>query len=492
MNDHHRMVSKDTSFYLFQETVWTNVSNVVELKNRVKCLENIFSEVKKEFQKLITKDSDFDHLIEKISRMILQDDILGSKIYELESKEKIFADASTVTDNDESTKLQTENKKLEDKNKELTNKCSELENCIDLLRNEYEKCEDYWANKLDEERQIFEQEQAQSNEKFADLFKKMSEYEEQYAVQDSKLPTIVETYNLEQQFTDLEEEYENYKTEMETTLCHKDEEIEFLKKKLTELALAQNNIKKADVSLQVDNLNQFTVTVDKMMQLSAAVVEHTSFLPEDCVPEEWKTADHSFGYKGIGYNSSYKCERQDTTDSCNAENEKQVMSWPNTSDDIQTFFPSTSSSPTQKSCTPCRPKRTRKHERDAHQYKKNHSLNSRGNQQESIAKENHIPSLLSMIQNLADRKLFLEQRCRSLILAVRKQRALIETKSRGEILIYVFHFENILYHFVISSIFFIPQWKISLYNNCFLQKTDMNNKSFSIYSSNLKKKSSAT
>lgn len=34
--------------------------------------------------------------------------------------------------------------KLEEANRDLTTKCTELEDCIELLKNEYEKCEDYW------------------------------------------------------------------------------------------------------------------------------------------------------------------------------------------------------------------------------------------------------------------------------------------------------------------------------------------------------------
>lgn len=34
--------------------------------------------------------------------------------------------------------------KLEEENQELSTKCTELEDCVELLRNEYEKCEDYW------------------------------------------------------------------------------------------------------------------------------------------------------------------------------------------------------------------------------------------------------------------------------------------------------------------------------------------------------------
>ncbi|XP_045474445.1 ninein [Harmonia axyridis] len=402
------------------ETVRANVNNVSELKNRVKYLENSISEISKELQ-LMTKDVDFNQIIEKINRMILKDNFLDK----IEGKRNIVADASTATDDDETTKLQTENKKLEEHNKELSNKCTELENCIDLLRNEYEKCEDYWANKLDEERQIFEQEQAQNNEKFSELFKKMGEYEEQYVLQDSKLPTIVESYNLEQQFTDLEEEYEKYKEEMENIITRKDENIEYLQLKLAELTVEKENKKTVDAELQVDNLNEYTITADKMMQLSAVVVEQTSFLPENCIPDELKIADHI-----LRFNPVSSCQRQDTPDSGNnCDSDKQTMSWPNVSDEIQTsLFPSTSSSPIEKRSAPCRPKRTRKHERDANQYKKNHALSSKGNSLDS--KDNHIPTLLNMIQNLADKKLFLEQRCRSLISTVRKQCVLLETKAR--------------------------------------------------------------
>lgn len=45
---------------------------------------------------------------------------------------------------------------LKEVNSSLLTRCSELENSLELLRIEYEKTEDYWENKLDEERKFFE------------------------------------------------------------------------------------------------------------------------------------------------------------------------------------------------------------------------------------------------------------------------------------------------------------------------------------------------
>lgn len=46
---------------------------------------------------------------------------------------------------------------LKKENKTLKDKCEELESCLDMLRNEYEQCEEYWSSKLDEERKLFEE-----------------------------------------------------------------------------------------------------------------------------------------------------------------------------------------------------------------------------------------------------------------------------------------------------------------------------------------------
>jgi hypothetical protein len=67
---------------------------------------------------------------------------------------------------------------------------------------EYEKCEDYWANKLEEERHLYDQEQKLSDEKFSELMSKIREYEEMFGAQEDDsdmLSTIEERGSLEKQ-----------------------------------------------------------------------------------------------------------------------------------------------------------------------------------------------------------------------------------------------------------------------------------------------------
>lgn len=88
--------------------------------------------------------------------------------------------------------------------KQLIEQCAELERSLDMLKIEYEECEDYWTAKLEEERQLFEQEQKISDEKFSELIAKMAEYEELISPVDKvknsgRLSPIEEKFNLEQQ-----------------------------------------------------------------------------------------------------------------------------------------------------------------------------------------------------------------------------------------------------------------------------------------------------
>lgn len=120
--------------------------------------------------------------------------------------------------------------------KQLTERCAELERSLDLLRTEYEQCEDYWAGKLEEERQLFEQEQRISDDKFSELIAKMAEYEEQFGPgdkgqNDGRLSPIEERFNLEQQYTHLEEEFNDWKSKAEDELAKKDKEIQDLREK---------------------------------------------------------------------------------------------------------------------------------------------------------------------------------------------------------------------------------------------------------------------
>lgn len=90
----------------------------------------------------------------------------------------------------------------------IKEQCSDLEKSLSLMRDEYERCEDYWAGKLDEERQLAEQEQRITDEKFSELMCKIREYEDLFADDhlrrtgkpaDGRLETIEEQDGLENQ-----------------------------------------------------------------------------------------------------------------------------------------------------------------------------------------------------------------------------------------------------------------------------------------------------
>ncbi|XP_023245896.1 myosin heavy chain, skeletal muscle, adult [Copidosoma floridanum] len=143
---------------------------------------------------------------------------------------------------------------------QLIERCADLEKSLELLRNEYEECEDYWESKLEEERQLFEQEQKISDEKFAELLVKMGEYEELFSTEnkrDGRLSPIEERAMLEQQYTALEEEYERWKLDAQEELNRKEEEIDELKIKLA-------NGKRRRESLK-DNAVQFP---DEQMKIA--------------------------------------------------------------------------------------------------------------------------------------------------------------------------------------------------------------------------------
>lgn len=120
------------------------------------------------------------------------------------NKEKI--NSSNTTEGENIPKVVTTNVELlEIEKKQLIERCQELERSLDLLKTEYEECEDYWAAKLEEERQLFEQEQKISDDKLAELINKIVEYEELISPSDKskngggRLSPIEEKFTLEQQ-----------------------------------------------------------------------------------------------------------------------------------------------------------------------------------------------------------------------------------------------------------------------------------------------------
>lgn len=118
--------------------------------------------------------------------------------------------------------------------KRLEEQCKKLETDLELLRSEYYSCEDYWENKLEEERAIMEQEQKISDDKLTELINKIAEYEEQFSGAEKKgrLSPIEEKFALEQSYTELEDEFDEFRREMQEALEEKETEISFVKEQL--------------------------------------------------------------------------------------------------------------------------------------------------------------------------------------------------------------------------------------------------------------------
>ncbi|XP_046733917.1 blastoderm-specific protein 25D isoform X2 [Diprion similis] len=176
--------------------------------------------------------------------------------------------------------LQEMEEKYVNEKKQLSERCTELERSLDLLRTEYEQCEDYWAGKLEEERQLFEQEQRISDEKLSELIAKMAEYEEQFGNSDKthndgRLSPIEERFNLEQQYTNLEEEFSEWKSEMQEELTKKDQEIHDLREKLQKgkrILTAETSVQCSEESVSHSNLTTSLSEVIHEKNLSSSKI----------------------------------------------------------------------------------------------------------------------------------------------------------------------------------------------------------------------------
>ncbi|XP_053677512.1 uncharacterized protein LOC128727609 [Anopheles nili] len=121
----------------------------------------------------------------------------------------------------------------------LKSRCEELESSLEQMRKEYEDCEDYWQAKLNDERLLYEEEQRTSDEKFTELLKKVAEYEEQFTSgfsgakleKDGRLSPIDEKDGLEQQYLDLEADYE----QVQLVLTTRTADLEKLRRRLQEM-----------------------------------------------------------------------------------------------------------------------------------------------------------------------------------------------------------------------------------------------------------------
>ncbi|CAG4961757.1 unnamed protein product [Parnassius apollo] len=135
------------------------------------------------------------------------------------------ADAAELAETLETTKRTH----MEEKS-QLMGVISELESTYEQLKLDYDKCEEYWLAKLDEEREIFNEEQRAGDERLAELVNKIGEYERQFA--QAALPTIDERASLELQVTELEEEFAKFRRDKEAELAARADELARLRRRL--------------------------------------------------------------------------------------------------------------------------------------------------------------------------------------------------------------------------------------------------------------------
>lgn len=178
-----------------------------------------------------------------------EDDVeqLKKKVLELEEKLHQFRNqAASMDSSTEAIQSDDDLLRIKKENEKLVARCKSLEDNLELMSREYENCEDYWQSKVNEERMLFDEDQRQSDEKFAELLQKMTELEDQFAAQTEKnngrLSPIDEKCQLESQYTELENEMEELKVHAQSILDDKSKEIEKLQLEVSQL-LSQSGMK---------------------------------------------------------------------------------------------------------------------------------------------------------------------------------------------------------------------------------------------------------
>lgn len=193
-------------------------------------------------------------MIEQLKKKISE---LESEVLEYKNRLEVPASESTCDD----VTLKNENEKLQARVKEL-------EENLELMSREYENCEDYWQSKLNEERLLFDEDQRQSDEKFAELLQKMTELEDQFAAQvernNGRLSPIDEKCHLESQYLELENEMEELKVHAQSLLDEKSREIEKLQLEVSQLQ-NQSAIKTPKRDASPDNVSIASSPISYLM-----------------------------------------------------------------------------------------------------------------------------------------------------------------------------------------------------------------------------------
>ncbi|GLV41936.1 Ninein [Carabus blaptoides fortunei] len=458
-----------------------------QLVKRCKELESVLEEVQLSFNRIISEKSatckekcdlinPITQLSDKLRGIVLDKDTEMSASESISTAAASFLSDAALLKVDSTT--ETDHRyievqlSLEEKlkvNQQLTERCDDLEQALELLRNEFENCENYWSNKLDEERQMFEQEQKQSSDKLTELLVKMSEYEEQFAAQDNnaagRLSPIDEKGCLEQQFTELEEEYAEFKTKMEAHVEMKDKEIATLQKKVSAL---QSQTQPCDASVQVSITEEVKLNQQgeqKTTNLSNVIVS-TNIFSSETLPSAWQYSSKSNSIDSIVHNPNIperdyvnptavwiKQESEPTVESgtssmtdtsvINTKCDNQTCSLP---PNLSWHSPATVPPPQPHSLNYipeqqgnnncCRPKRSRKHDRSIftsqlrQQKKEQDILNKHGENDNHLNGQHRWNSIngeqtcvvpLNSIHHLHGRLRELDQHCRHLQFILKQQ-----------------------------------------------------------------------
>lgn len=189
-------------------------------------------ELKKKLAKYTQENSD---LRDKTDELLNEIETLNYELSKLQhSKDKVKNPDLSELNNDESMESGSDQKTKNDC-------CKDLEASLEQMKKAYEDCEEYWYQKLKEERsmfekerQLFEDEQRDADNKFSELMEKIGEYEEQFK-KDGRLSPIEERDFLEQQFVQMECETEELRKNTTILLDEKAKEIADLQEQIVNL-----------------------------------------------------------------------------------------------------------------------------------------------------------------------------------------------------------------------------------------------------------------
>ncbi|KAJ8721754.1 hypothetical protein PYW07_002529 [Mythimna separata] len=149
---------------------------------------------------------------------------LGDALICVEPAARAACDAAAQTDAPHDAELRDAERRHEEEKLKMAGLIKDLESSLEQMKAEYDKCEEYWSGKLEEERDMYSEEQRLGDERLAELVAKIGDYERQFAPA-AALPTIDERHSLEAQFTDLEDEFARYRRTAEAELSARTAEL---------------------------------------------------------------------------------------------------------------------------------------------------------------------------------------------------------------------------------------------------------------------------